>query len=316
MKIEVEKNDDRRVTTKTLTQMNFDERAEKYFSDMDWVQRDIWKLSEKYPSYSKEYCEIFSDQIPTVKYTASDRKVIDMNLKKVRRIMQGPFWLGEDYVVGGFWNERDTVRATLGRIFDTLAGKKCLEIGCMSGYQSFFLNLKKPEYYMAIEPSGFFYQTQFLNSIYRTDIDFRQWFWQDIPSSYNEFFDVVLNCGCLYHESDFVSMIRRTSELLRVGGEAIVATVVLKEESSSGYIKYMPEVYAGDMTYWFAIGEKSLMDLFESFGCQGKLLFNAGAPGDSGNGKTIEGYDTEFYNFYVFKKISSKSRPTITIPRY
>jgi SAM-dependent methyltransferase len=295
--------------------MKFDEKANKYLRDIEDVQKDVWKTPSTYPKYDIDYCEIFAQDIPTRKYSEKEKEVIETNLRNIHMIMQGPFWLGEDIVVGGFWNEKDTIRSSFGFI-ESLEGKRCLEIGSMSGYQSFFLNLKKPDYYLAIEPSGFHYQAEFLNSIYKTDIDFKQWFWQDLPGKYDSTFDLILNCGCLYHEYDFVSMIKRTAELLKVGGKTIVATTTIKDEEHDDYIKYMPDVYAGDMTWWFAIGKKALFRLFESFGCEGRLLFEAGSPGDSGNGMTVEGYPLENYNFYEFTKISDRIRSIATIPRY
>jgi len=296
-----------------------DARAQKYLDDIRWVQKDIWKLPAKYPDYEKNYCEIFSDELISKKYSRQDKKFINESLQTLQMFMHGPFWLGDDIVIGGFWNKRDTVRETLGKIFhesNALIGKRVLEIGSMSGYDSFYLNLKQPEYYLSIEPSGFHYQALFLNDIYKTTIDFKQLFWQDISEELIGTFDVVLNCGCLYHEADFVSMIKKTADMLMIGGKAIIATVSIKDDEYSDYIMYMPDTYAGDMTYWFAIGEKALFRLFESYGCEGKLILKAGLAGDSGNGETIEGHSAENYNFYEFTKYSDKSRPLITIPRY
>lgn len=298
--------------------MELDLRAERYIEDIRWVQQDILKLPKQYPSYPIEYCEIFSERIKNTKYTQSDREKLFDNLQQLQMILQGPFWLGDDIVVGGFWNKKDTVRQTFNKTLpSSLKGKRILEIGSMSGYDSFFINLKNPEYYLSIEPSGYHYQAKFLNTIYGTKIDFKQWFWQDIPEDLKGTFDIVLNCGCLYHEYDFISMIKKTTDLLKIGGETIVATTVIRDKSHSDFIKYMPETYAGDMTYWFAIGEKALMRLYKSFGCEGKLILEAGAPGDSGNGKTtVEGHPLEKYNFYKFVKTESKSRVLSTIPRY
>jgi SAM-dependent methyltransferase len=298
------------------TPIKLDERATKYLEDLRWVQEDILMLPNKYPKYEVSYCEVFSSDIVNRRYSTTERKGIEENLLKLHKILQGPFWLGEDLVVGGFWNVKETVRSSLGKICLDLSGKRVLEIGCMSGYQSFYMNLKKPQYYLAIEPSGYFYQADFLNSIYNTNINFKQWFWQDIPEELNGTFDLVLNCGILYHEFDPVSLIKKTTDLLKHGGKTIVATTVIKDERYKDYIKYMPDVYAGDMTYWFVIGENALMRLYKSFGCEGKLIMEAGSPGDSGSGKTVEGYDLEKYNFYEFKKVSEKSRPIIVIPRY
>lgn len=297
--------------------IRLNERAKKYLKDVEWVQKDIWKIPSTYPAYDPAYCEVFSDKIISKKFSAEERKQLEETLKKFHMIMQGPFWLGDNIVVGGFWNKRDTARNTFGKIFKKeLTGKRVLEIGSMSGYDSFFINLKKPEYYLSIEPSGYFYQTILLNSIYKTNIDFKQWFWQDIPHNLDNSFDIVINTGCLYHESDFVSMIKRTTELLKTGGETIVATTVISDSNHQNCIKYMPDTYAGDMTYWFAIGEEALMSLYKSYGCEGELVLEAGAPGDSGNGFTVEGYPCEKYNFYKFTKTSNKNRPLITIPKY
>jgi len=301
-----------------LELIKLDEKSLKYLKDMEWVQKDIWKLPAQYPIYNINDCEVFAKDIPQRKYSANERGIVEANLLSVKMIMQGPFWLGEDIVVGGFWDKRDPTRQTLGKLFpeNSLKDKRVLEIGSMSGYDSFYLNLRNPDYYLSIEPSGYYYQELFLNSIYNTKIDFRQWFWQDIPTKLNNSFDVIINCGCLYHEYDFVSMIKRTSELLRMGGYMIVATVVVRNNQHKDCIKYMPDIYGGDMTYWFAIGETALMRLFESFGCEGSLLYEAGVPADNGKGITVEGYPLERYNFYKFVKTTQKNRPVITIPRY
>lgn len=294
-------------------------RAKKYLKDMLWVQKDIWKLPDNYPHYAIEYCEKFSESIVNKKYSSEERSALFAELHKRQMIMQGPFWLGDDIVVGGFWNKRENTRNIFERVFPTgkeLQGKRILEIGSMSGYDSFYLNLLKPQYYLSIEPSGYYYQAEFLNSIYKTKIDFKQWFWQDIPQKLHGSFDLVLNCGCLYHEYDIISMIKKTTELLRMGGSIVLATNIIKKRKYADYIKYMPDVYAGDMTYWFVIGEKCLFRLFASFGCEGKLIFKGGAAGDAGKGKTVEGYPLEEYNFYLFTKTAEKSRPLITIPRY
>jgi len=187
--------------------LSVDDRMRKYLKDIEWVQRDIWKLPAEHPHYDIGYCEVFSPDIPTRKYSDAERKVLKKNISMLHMFMQGPFWLGEDIVIGGFWNKRDTARATIGKIFNeknALRGKRILEIGSMSGYDSFYLNLKLPEYYLSIEPSGFYYQALLLNTIYKTNIDFKQMFWQDISAELNGTFDVVLNCGCLYHEADFI----------------------------------------------------------------------------------------------------------------
>ena len=144
-----------------------------------------------------------------------------------------------------------------------------MEIGSMSGYDSFYINLKKPEYYLSIEPSGYHYQAKLLNAIYGTNIEFKQWFWQDIPQDLEGTFDILINCGCLYHEYDFVAMIKKTTDLLKIGGVTIFATTIIKDETHTDFIKYMPETYAGDMTYWFAIGEKSLIRISLPYSFQG-----------------------------------------------
>lgn len=297
--------------------LELDDKGRRYIEDMRWVQDDILKLPESYPAYSLEECEIFSERVRDRKWSDADRAELKSNLTVVRKILQGPFYLGDDIVVGGFWNKFHTCRATLGSIApESLSGARVLEIGSMSGYDSFFMNLRKPDYYLSIEPSGYHYQARLLNQIYETSIDFRQLFWQDIDASYDGSFDYLLNCGCLYHEYDFIGMIKRTTDLLRMNGTMVLATAVIKDQTHDGFIRYMPDVYAGDMTYWFAIGEKALVDIFASFGCSVEKVLDGGQCGDSGNGFTVEGHEAQNYNYYKIVKHEKKSRPLITIPRY
>lgn len=297
--------------------LELDQRASRYLEDVRWVQEDILKIPDTYPIYPLSECEIFSDRVMDRKWSADERAELAANLKTVRKILQGPFYLGDDISVGGFWNKFHSCRSTLGAIApDSLSGARVLEIGSMSGYDSFFMNLRKPEYYMSIEPSGYHYQSLLLNNIYETTIDFKQMFWQDIDRTYDGSFDFLLNCGCLYHEYDFIGMIKRTTELLRLNGTMVLATAVIRDPAHDGFIKYMPDVYAGDMTYWFAIGEKALVDIFASFGCSVEKVLDGGQCGDSGNGLTVEGHEAQNYNHYKIIKREQKNRPLITIPRY
>jgi 2-polyprenyl-3-methyl-5-hydroxy-6-metoxy-1,4-benzoquinol methylase len=297
--------------------IQLDERARRYIADVLWVQRDIWKLPPDYPRYEPGYCETFSERVRERKWTQAERQELLAGLHAFGQVMQGPFHLGEGLVIGGFWNKRDSTRDSLGKILKPdLSGARVLEIGSMSGYDAFYVNMRKPAYILSIEPSAYHFQARFLNDVYGTSIDFQQTFWQDLDTKLNGSFDVVLNCGCLYHEYDFIGMIKRTVELLKLNGTMILATAIIKDEKHSGYIKYMPDTYAGDMTYWFAIGEKALVDLFASFGCSVELVLAPGLCGDSGNGRTVEGHEAQKYNYYRIVKQQEKSRPLTTIPRY
>ncbi|MFM0285999.1 class I SAM-dependent methyltransferase [Paraburkholderia megapolitana] len=297
--------------------IELDERGRRYLEDVRWVQDDILKIPDTYPTYPLNECEIFSDRVLDQKWSNDARIELQQNLKVVRKVLQGPFYLGDGISIGGFWNKFHTCRATLGAIVpESLSGARVLEIGSMSGYDSFFMNLRNPEYYLSIEPSGYHFQARLLNQIYNTPIDFLQTFWQDLDHKYNESFDYLLNCGCLYHEYDFIGMVKRTADLLRLNGTMILATAVIKDPAHDGFIKYMPDTYAGDMTYWFAIGEKALVDVYASFGCSVEKVLDGGQCGDSGNGFTVEGHEAQNYNYYKIIKLERKSRPLITIPRY
>ncbi|KFX62865.1 class I SAM-dependent methyltransferase [Paraburkholderia fungorum] len=297
--------------------IELDAKADRYLEDVRWVQEDILRLPDTYPTYPVESCEIFSDRVVDRKWTDTERAELTANLKKVRKILQGPFYLGDGITVGGFWNKFQSCRDTLGKIFPApIDGARVLEIGAMSGYDSFFMNLRRPEYYLSIEPSGYHYQSRLLNQVYDTQIDFQQQFWQDLDKTYDESFDYLLNCGCLYHEYDFIGMIKRTTDLLKLGGTMVLATATVRDEEHAGFIKYMPDVYAGDMTYWFAIGEKALVNIFSSFGCSVEKVLDGGRCGDSGTGLTVEGHEAQNYNYYKIVKLERKSRPLITIPRY
>ena len=111
-------------------------------------------------------------------------------------------------------------------------------------------------------------------------------------------------------------MIKRTTDMLRLNGMMVLATAVIRDEQHSDPIKHMPDVYAGDMTYWFVIGEKGSSSSLRIVWMFCRSRVGSGAPGDTGEGKTIEGYSLEKYNYYKVVKQERKSRPLHTIPRY
>jgi hypothetical protein len=111
-------------------------------------------------------------------------------------------------------------------------------------------------------------------------------------------------------------MIKRTVEPLKIGGTIVLATAVIRDQEHDGFIKYMPDVYVSDMTYWFAIGEKALVDIFQSFGCSVEKVLDVGRRGDSGTEFIVEGYQTQNYNYYEIVKNVRKIRPLITTLGY
>src|SRR5437899_3196316 len=119
--------------------MQLDDRAKRYIADVLWVQRDIWKLPPDYPRYEPSYCETFSDRVRDRKWSASERQELLADLHALGKVMQGPFHLGDGLVVGGFWNKRDSTRDSLGKVLKPdLSGARVLEIGSMSGYDTFY----------------------------------------------------------------------------------------------------------------------------------------------------------------------------------
>jgi len=157
----------------------------------------------------------------------------------------------------------DLVRA-LEHVGD-LKGKRVLDVVSNAGHDSSFLE--------AIDPTG---------------VDFRQISWQQLDPSEHGRFDFVHCHGVLYHEPNPLGMLLRLRSMLADGGEMLFGSMLHASADKTEYIRFVPDAYAGDKTWWFVPGRLAMRWMLEVTGFEVEELLLAEGP--AGEFRTLNGY--------------------------
>lgn len=166
---------------------------------------------------------------------------------------QGPFPITQNLTITGAYDGRPKCQQILGPMLpQSLAGKRVLEIAANAGFDSFFINLRGPREYVAIEPHPVFHeQALFLNSLYRARIDFRRLAWQELSPDVQGTFDLVVCIGLLYHEPSPMELLAKLNQMTALGGTVLLETLVVAEEANAPAAKFVEGSYRGDPSVWW-----------------------------------------------------------------
>ncbi len=195
--------------------------------------------------------------------------------------------LAGNLVIPGVWRN-DQRWASIGEHVPDLNGKRVLDVGSNAGYDPFMLRLRGASEVMACEPFAFIHQAQFLESIYRTGIDFRQIGWQQLDPEEHGRFDLVHCNGVLYHEPNPIGMLLRLRSMLADDGEILFGSMLHASAEQSEYIRFVPDAYAGDRTWWFVPGRLAMRWMLEVTGFAVEELILAEGP--RGEFRTLNAY--------------------------
>jgi SAM-dependent methyltransferase len=203
--------------------------------------------------------------------------------------LQGPFLLGGDLMVGGAWRNDERWIGLGQEVPESLAGMRVLDVGSNAGYDPFMFNLRGADYVLAAEPFEFHRQALFLESIYRTGVDFQQIGWQDLDPELHGTFDLVHCHGVLYHDPHPVRMLERLRAVLADGGTLLLGSMMLADPELSEFARFVPGSYHHDPTWWWVPGRLTLRWMMEAAGFEVEAelpLF----PGPPGAFKVVNGY--------------------------
>jgi tRNA (mo5U34)-methyltransferase len=201
--------------------------------------------------------------------------------------LQGPFVLAENLVIPGIWRN-DLRWEWMSEHVADLSGKRVLDVGSNAGYDPFMFKLRGAREVLACEPFEFVHQARFLESIYRTGVDFRQIGWQQLDPSVHGRFDYVHCHGVLYHEPNPLGMLLRLRSMLADDGEMLFGSMLHASAEQSEYIRFVPDAYAGDKTWWFVPGRLAMRWMLEVTGFAVEELLLAEGP--RGEFRTLNGY--------------------------
>jgi SAM-dependent methyltransferase len=218
-----------------------------------------------------------------------ERRALLARADELHPWLQGPFLISEDIVIGGAWRTDERWIGLGEHVAPDLSGKRVLDVGSNAGYDAFMFNLRGADYVLACEPFEFHRQALFLNSIYKTTVDFLQVQWQDLDPDLHGVFDVVHCNGVLYHELHPLLMVERLREMTSNDGEIFLGSMILEAAEVSEYMRFVPGEYFGDPTWWWVPGRLALRWMLEVTGLVVEDEFGA-APGPPGDFHVANGY--------------------------
>jgi SAM-dependent methyltransferase len=229
----------------------------------------------------------FSPDLPE-RLTPEERERLVARARELEPWLQGPFLLGGDLVVGGVWRI-DSRWENLDKEIPDLAGLRVLDVGSNAGYDPFMFSLRGAAEIVACEPFEFIEQARFLESLYRTGVDFQQIGWQELSPAEHGSFDFVHCHGVLYHEVDPVGLVTRLYEMTAPGGTLLIGSMMLADPALSDLSRFVPRAYFRDNTWWWVPGPIAMRSMIEHVGFEIQQEFGQSA-GPDGEFPTINGY--------------------------
>lgn len=230
----------------------------------------------------------FSDDLPE-QLSDDERERLLARAEELQPWLQGPFLLGDDLVIGGAWRNDQRWVVLDDVLSDDLSGTTVLDVGSNAGYDPFMFSRRGADRVLACEPFEFIEQAHFLESIYKTGVDFQRIGWQDLDRASHGTFDLVHCHGVLYHEPNPMGLLARLWQMTAPGGTLLLGSMMLADPTLSEYARYVPLSYYGDPTWWWVPGRLALRWMVETAGFDVDAAFGE-SPGPPGEFPTINGY--------------------------
>jgi SAM-dependent methyltransferase len=203
--------------------------------------------------------------------------------------LQGPFLLGGDLVIGGAWRTDLRWRALGEHLPEGFAGASVLDVGSNAGYDPFMFRHRGAGRVVGCEPFEFIRQAQFLESVYKSGVEFLPLGWQQLDPAELGTFDVVHCHGVLYHDLNPVALLQRLHAMVAPGGTLLFGSIMLDDPERSEYARFVPGEYFGDPTWWWVPGRLAMRWMLEAAGFAVAEEFGI-AEGPRGEFPVITGY--------------------------
>jgi tRNA (mo5U34)-methyltransferase len=203
--------------------------------------------------------------------------------------LQGPFLLGDDLVIGGAWRT-DLRWNILGEhLPETIDGGSVLDVGSNAGYDPFMFRRRGAGRVVGCEPFEFINQAHFLESIYKTGVEFLPLGWQQLDPEQLGTFDIVHCHGVLYHDLHPVALLQRLRAMLVPGGTLLFGSMLLGDPELSEYARFVPDEYYGDPTWWWVPGRLAMRWMLAAAGFEVQEEFGLNE-GPRGEFPVVNGY--------------------------
>lgn len=267
-----------------------DDEHEDVKSGLDVIRADVGRQLRRIGSAVREidvpnlprFAPDLPDELPPDELADLQRRIDELD-----PWLQGPFVLAGNLVIPGIWGI-DGRWSWLERNIGDLNGRSVLDIGTNAGYDAFMFKLKGAARVLACEPHEFIHQAHLLESIYRSGAEFSQIGWQQLDPAVHGRFDLVHCHGVLYHEIHPMAMLQRLRSMVTDSGEVMFGSMMHASAEQSEYVRFVPDTYAGDPTWWFVPGRLAMRWMLQSVGFEVEELLLS--PGPRGEFPTLNGY--------------------------
>jgi SAM-dependent methyltransferase len=231
----------------------------------------------------------FADDLPET-LDPQTRERLLAQAEELAPWLQGPFLLGGDLVIGGAWRIDFRWLGLGPEVGSDLSGMRVLDVGTNAGYDAFMFHRLGADYVLACEPwLGFIEQARFLESLFRTGVDFRPIGWQALDPAEHGQFDVIHCGGILYHEANPMALLQTLRPLLRDSGTFFLGSMMLAEPELGELIRFVPDSFYNDPTWWMVPGRLALRWMLETSGFAVTKEFGV-TEGPPGHFRVIYGY--------------------------
>jgi tRNA (mo5U34)-methyltransferase len=203
--------------------------------------------------------------------------------------LQGPFLLGGDLVVGGAWRTDLRWQTLDSHLPETIEGASVLDVGSNAGYDPFMFRTRGAGRVVGCEPFQFIEQARFLESIYRTGVEFLPLGSQQLDPAELGTFDIVHCHGVLYHELNPVALLQKLRSMIAPEGTLLFGTMMLDDPERSEYARFVPGEYYGDPTWWWVPGRLATRWMLNAAGFEVDEEFGV-AEGPRGEFPVVNGY--------------------------
>jgi tRNA (mo5U34)-methyltransferase len=221
--------------------------------------------------------------------TPDERRDLIRRAAEVDPWLQGPFLLGGDLVIGGAWRT-DLRWNTLGEHLPaTIEGASVLDVGSNAGYDPFMFRQRGAGRVVGCEPFEFIRQARFLESLYKSGVEFLPLAWQELDPEKLGTFDIVHCHGVLYHELNPVALLQRLHEMLAPEGTLLFGSMMLGDPELSEYARFVPGEYYGDPTWWWVPGRLATRWMLAAAGFEVEEEFGV-SEGPRGEFHVVNGY--------------------------
>jgi SAM-dependent methyltransferase len=242
----------------------------------DDAARQLRRIGRSLHDFDATQLPRFSVNLPE-ELPAGEIAELERRVAELEPWLQGPFLLAGNFIIPGTWRN-DQRWAWLGEQISDLTGKRVLDIGSNAGYDPFMFKLRGAHEVLALEPFEFIDQARFLESFYQTGIDFQQIGWQQLDPELHGRFQFIHCHGVLYHEPNPLGLLQKLRAMLTADGELLFGSILHASSDHSEHIRFVPDAYAGDRTWWFVPGRLAMRWMLEAAGFQPEELLLAEGP--------------------------------------